>query len=218
MPTEAVGKGESAMAIKEKDYEILTEGTHRHLSSGEFGRLFAQLQPRFEALANRYVRNQAVAEDIVAESFMALWERRAKIAPDSNLPAYILTIVRNRCLDWLRAQIRHSQIEQRLYGLQQELVEADLLSLEAFDPNEICSKEVETIIRETLERMSPLTRQVFEARRFEEKSYKEIAESCGITVRRVEFELTKALREFRTALRDYLPALLILIEINRLRS
>lgn len=206
------------MAMKEKDYGILTGGIHQHLSPGEFGRMFAQLRPRFESLANRYVRNQTVAEDIVAESFMTLWERREKIAPDSNIPAYILTIVRNRCLDWLRAQIRHSQIEQRLYGLRQEIVEADIQSLEAFDPNEICSKEVEQIIHETLERLSPLTRQVFEARRFDEKSYKEIAETCGITVRRVEFELTKALKEFRTALRDYLPAFLILIEISRLRS
>lgn len=204
--------------MKEKDYEILMKGSRRHLSPGEFAHMFAQLRPRFEAFANRYVRNRAAAEDIVAESFMTLWERREKIAPDSNLPAYLLTIVRNRCLDWLRAQIRHSQIEQRLYGLRQEIVEADIQSLEAFDPNEICSKEVERIIRETLERLSPLTRQVFEARRFDEKSYKEIAETCGITVRRVEFELTKALKEFRTALRDYLPAFLILLEITRLRS
>lgn len=206
------------MSTKENDRKILAEGHHPHLSPGEFGRLFAELQPRFEALANRYVRNQTVAEDIVAESFMTIWERRDKIAPESNIPAYILTIVRNRCLDWLRAQIRHAQIEQRLYGLHQEIVESDLRSLEAFDPNEICAKEVERIIFETLEQMSPLTRRVFEARRFEEKSYKEIAESCGITVRRVEFELTKAIKEFRTALRDYLPALLILLSISTMKS
>lgn len=90
------------------------------------------------------------------------------------------------------------------------MIAADIRSLEAFDPSEIFSGEVERIIRETLEGMSPLTRQVFEARRFEDKSYKEIAQMHGITVRRVEFELTKAVKEFRIALKDYLPALLIL--------
>lgn len=207
-----------AMSTKENDYEIAAEGVQRHLSSGEFGRLFAQYRPRFEALANRYVRNPTVAEDIVAESFMTLWERRDKITPDSNLPAYILTIVRNRCLDWLRTQIRHTQIEQHLYGLNQEIMQADIQSLEAFDPNEICSNEVEKIVRETLGQMTPLTRQVFEARRFEDKSYKEIAELFDITPRRVEFELTKALKILRIALKDYLPAFLIIVKICQLRS
>ena len=184
----------------------------------EFGRLFAYYRPRFEILANRYVRNRTVAEDIVSESFMTLWENREKLPADCNIPAYVLTVVRNRCLDWLRTQSRHAQIELQVYELRREVIAADIRSLEAFDPREIFSGEVERIIRETLEGMSPLTRQVFEARRFEEKSYKEIAQIYGITVRRVEFELTKAVKEFRFALKDYLPALLILLASSTLKS
>lgn len=184
----------------------------------EFGRLFACYRHRFEILANRYVRNRTVAEDIVSESFMTLWENREKLPADCNLPAYVLTVVRNRCLDWLRAQSRHAQIEQQVYELRREVIAADIRSLEAFDPSEIFSGEVERIIRETLEGMSPLTRQVFEARRFEDKSYKEIAQMHGITVRRVEFELTKAVKEFRIALKDYLPAFLILLSSSTLKS
>ena len=115
----------------------------------EFGRLFACYRPRFELLANRYVRNRTVAEDIVSESFMTLWENREKLPADCNLPAYVLTVVRNRCLDWLRAQSRHAQIEQQVYELRREVIAADIRSLEAFDPSEIFSGEVERIIRET---------------------------------------------------------------------
>lgn len=198
--------------------EILTTKPHNRMTSMEFGRLFACYRPRFELLANRYVRNRTVAEDIVSESFMTLWENREKLPADCNLPAYVLTVVRNRCLDWLRAQSRHAQIEQQVYELRREVIAADIRSQEAFDPSEIFSGEVERIIRETLEGMSPLTRQVFEARRFEDKSYKEIAQMHGITVRRVEFELTKAVKEFRIVLKDYLPALLILLSSSTLKS
>ena len=105
----------------------------------EFGRLFACYRHRFEILANRYVRNRTVAEDIVSESFMTLWENREKLPADCNLPAYVLTVVRNRCLDWLRAQSRHAQIEQQVYELRREVIAADIRSLEAFDPSEIFS-------------------------------------------------------------------------------
>ena len=63
-----------------------------------------------------------------------------------------------------------------------------------------------------------LGKKVFVARRFEELSYKEIAEKYGITVRRVEFELEKAVKQLRVALKDYLPVLLMLLSDNILRS
>ena len=45
-----------------------------------------------------------------------------------------------------------------------------------------------------------------------------VAEKYGITVRRVEFELEKAVKQLRVALKDYLPVLLMLLSDNILRS
>ena len=45
-----------------------------------------------------------------------------------------------------------------------------------------------------------------------------IAEKYGSTVRRVEFELEKAVKQLRVALKDYLPVLLMLLSDNILRS
>ena len=47
---------------------------------------------------------------------------------------------------------------------------------------------------------------------------KSVAEKYGITVRRVEFELEKAVKQLRVALKDYLPVLLMLLSDNILRS
>ena len=41
--------------------------------------------------------------------------------------------------------------------------------------------------------------------RFENKMNKEIAENLGITVKGVEYHISKALKEFRISLKDYLP-------------
>lgn len=49
------------------------ERLHLTLTSSEFGKLFSEFKPRFMAVACRYVRNANVAEDIVADSFIAFW-------------------------------------------------------------------------------------------------------------------------------------------------
>ena len=185
------------------------------MTTAEFGRLFATWRARFEAIACRYVRSAAVAEDLVSDSFMSFWENRGRIPADANLQAYILIIVRNKCLDWLRAQSLHAKIEQEVYELRRRVLAADIRSLQAFNPEEIFSEEVAAIVRQSLDRLPELTRDVFIARRL---SYKEIAEKYGITVRRVEFELEKAVKQLRVALKDYLPVLLMLLSDNILRS
>ena len=169
------------------------------LSAAEFGRLFMTYRARFEVIARRYVRSDAVAEDIVSDSFMAFWESSARISPPlagEGCPAYILTIV-------------HSKHERQFYELRRRVIAADIRSLEAIDPRELFSDEVETIVRRSLEELPELTRKVFEARRFEGRSYKEIAAEYGISERRVEFEQEKAIRQLRVALKDYLPALFL---------
>ena len=94
------------------------------MTTAEFGRLFATWRARFEAIACRYVRSAAVAEDLVSDSFMSFWENRGRIPADANLQAYILIIVRNKCLDWLRAQSLHAKIEQEVYELRRRVLAA----------------------------------------------------------------------------------------------
>lgn len=126
------------------------------MTTAEFGRLFATWRARFEAIACRYVRSAAVAEDLVSDSFMSFWENRGRIPADANLQAYILIIVRNKCLDWLRAQSLHAKIEQEVYELRRRVLAADIRSLQAFNPEEIFSAEVAAIVRQSLDRLSEL--------------------------------------------------------------
>ena len=184
------------------------------MSAAEFGRLFLHYKPRFTTIARRYVRSETVAEDVVSDSFMTFWDAIVsdKICLNKeDYPPYILTIIRNKCLDWLRAESRHTRIEHQLYELRQQLIETDIRSLEAFDPKELFCSEVALITQQTLSEMPELTRNVFIAKRFKDMSYKEIASLYTISERKVEFELDKAMKQMRISLKDYLPFLLILL-------
>lgn len=67
-----------------------------------FSRLYVEYRLRFVRFANSYVHDWAVSEDVVTDALLQYWENRAELPSDSNIPAYILTIVRNRCLNHLR--------------------------------------------------------------------------------------------------------------------
>ena len=182
----------------------------------EFGHLYNQYRQRFVIIARRYVRDRMIAEDIVADSFVSFWNNRNNIPSDTNLPAYILTIVKNKSLNWLHAQQIHMRIENNIQTTQARLVDANIRSLESCDPERLFASEVQRIVKDATSRMPELTRIVFEKSRNEGKTYAEIAKECGISNRQVASEIQKALSILRKALKDYMPAFLLALYINNL--
>lgn len=179
-----------------------------------FGQLYTQWYRRFVVIARRYVRDAVVAEDLVTDSFVAFWENRERLAADVNAPAYLLTTVRNNCLNWLQSRQTHLRIQQQLHSSQYRMVSANIASLEACDPRRLFADEVSQIVRDALSTMPDLTRIVFESNRFYDKTYADIAREQGISVRRVTSEMQRALAMLRTELKDYLPILLILMIVK----
>lgn len=175
----------------------------------QFGHLYNQYRQRFVLIARRYVRDRMVAEDIVADSFVAFWNSRSKLASDTNLPAYILTIVKNNCLNWLRAQQIHFRIEDDLASTQSRLIDANIRSLSAMDPSNLFASDVQSIISDAIIKMPELTREIFILSRNTGMTYAEIAEELGISQRRVTSEMQAALSILRKALKDYMPAWLL---------
>lgn len=182
----------------------------------EFGDLYDQYRQRFVIIARRYVRDRMVAEDIVADSFVSFWNNRENIPSDTNLPAYILTTVKNKSLNWLHSQQIHLRIENQIQTTQARLVESSIRSLESCDPERLFALEVRNIVKNATERMPELTKIVFEKSRNEGKTYAEIARECGISNRQVASEIQKALAILRNALKDYMPATLLALYLNNL--
>ena len=65
-------------------------------------------------------------------------------------------------------------------------------------------REIEDIIKQTLEALPPKCREVF-LLRINARKNKEISEELGISVKVVEKHVSKGLKVFRVALKDYLP-------------
>ena len=64
--------------------------------------------------------------------------------------------------------------------------------------------EITNIVNDTIKTLPNRTREIFYERYLEQKSYKTIAENFGISVKGVEFHVTKSLNVLRKKLKDYL--------------
>ena len=169
-----------------------------------FNQFFADYQQRYIRFAVSYIREVTIAEDIVIDSMMYYWENRAKLPPDANIPAYVLTIVKNKCLNYLK----HVQVQQDAFAEMTEQAQWELntriSTLEACEPDELFNHEVQNIVGAVLSKLPKNTRKVFTLSRYENKSHKEIAAELNISTKGVEFHITKVNRLLRQAFKDYL--------------
>ena len=69
-------------------YRILSMDTASSFSQQLFEQLFRQYKRKYLLIANSYVRDSKTAEDIVHDSFMAVWEHRDNIN-GANIEAYL---------------------------------------------------------------------------------------------------------------------------------
>lgn len=145
-----------------------------------------------------------VAEDIASESLIKLWEKLKTGTIDYTEPL-LFTILKNKALDYLKHEEVKRMAFTSLADWESQELSIRVSTLEMCEPDDIFSDEVERIVQKTLNRLPEQTRQIFLLSRYEEKSNKEIAEHAGISVKGVEYHISKALKALRITLKDYLP-------------
>lgn len=137
------------------------------------------------------------AEEVVQSVFVTIWERRASLLITTSLKAYLYRAVHNRCLNRLSQQSNQAQHRQQ--------AAAELYTDVAGPAQALLTDELSTRLQRAIGRLPDQCRRAFELSRFDELSYKEIADQLGIATKTVENQIGKALRILRTELSDYLP-------------
>ncbi|WP_301703895.1 RNA polymerase sigma-70 factor [uncultured Parabacteroides sp.] len=174
---------------------------------GDFEKLYKLYYPKMFAFAKNYVPANEDAENIVQDVFLTLWERKEEIEISFTLTTYLFTLVKNRCLNFLR----HKLIEEEYNSQMKEELGFKLYALEAFDYSYQSEEELQEIIRRALDTLPERCREVFIKSRIEGLKYKEISEELVISVNTVENQMVTELKKLRVALKDYLPLLLFLV-------
>jgi RNA polymerase sigma-70 factor (ECF subfamily) len=158
--------------------------------------------------ASQYLRDVELARDVAQESFITLWEKRKDIKPELSIQAYILTIVKNKCLNIIRSRISERKYANKMV-MQEEL--ANMLALNDPTADEFLLGEISEMVEEALKEMPESMSAVYRMSRENEFTYDEIAQHLKVSVKTVEYRMSKALHFFRVKLKDYLPTFLLVL-------
>jgi RNA polymerase sigma-70 factor (ECF subfamily) len=175
-----------------------------HTADITFSEIYRQLYRRAFAFAKSYVHNDLTAEDIASEALIRLWEQ-SKVKEIDNIEAFLLTILRNKALDYLKHEMIKQNAFSELASRHAEDLQLRISMLEACNPTEIFEAEIQKTIHDTLAQFPERTRLIFEMSKYGDKSNNEIAQELGVSAKSIEYHITKALKALRIALKDYLP-------------
>jgi len=175
-----------------------------HEDIQNFNALFNEYYKRFIHFAVGYLRDEQVAEDFVSEAFTIYWENRANLIPETIPQAYILAIIKNKCLNHIKHTLIKQKVTDELRNHSEWKLQTKISTLEACDPDFIFSKELQEIIDNTLEKLPEKTQQIFSLSRDKGLTYRDIANKTNLSQKAVEFHISKALHQLRVSLKDFI--------------
>lgn len=169
---------------------------------------FTVYYPRLVAFAREYVPEED-AMNFVQDAFITLLDKAPTFSNENQLQSYLYTNVKNNCLMFLRHEkVKKKYSDQKIANSTQFNLNVE--ALERLDTTPITFMEIERLINETLEELPLRCREIFILSRLEGKRNTEIAGIFNISEKAVEAQITKALKVFKIALKDYLAILIFM--------
>jgi len=165
-----------------------------------FEGIFHELYSPLCNYARKIVFSDDVAEDIVQNVFINIWERKRMQEVD-NYEGFLLRAVKFKCIDYLRSKRITSNLP----------LESIMDMTPAKASSGITEEDIEPLLNFFAAKLPPKTRQVFLLSRKSGMTYKEISEELDVSVKTVENQMGRALRILRIVLKDYDLLMLLLI-------
>ena len=139
-----------------------------------FKQIMKSYLPRLYSFVNIYIVDKEVTEEIMQDTFMALWNQRRDLDDETCLITYLMVVSRNKCLNYLKK-------------LQLETIPIDSLSESSL-----------------YQRSNIYVLEIFILSRFSGLKNKEIADQLGLTTKGIEYHIGNALKQLRNDLsKDY---------------
>ena len=179
-----------------KDYRILLS------QEKGFKQVFESFYPRLLRFAIEYVKDKREAENILQDVFLTLWEKRNTLKTDTNLTAYLLTLVKSQCLNYLKHKRVVEAYSKKTQTTNEQETIFNYYAISKFNPEQIDIESLELLVEKAISELPEQCRKVFELSRYDGLKYKEIAKKMNISVKTVETHMSNALKILRINLKD----------------
>lgn len=155
-----------------------------------FTDFYTQYFKRLIIESDKYVKDIYVAEEIVQDVFLKIWERSADFTQIQSIKSYLYRSVINSSINYIN---RQRNLEQHHQKIVDEFTEdqADQLDEE---------NELIVFLFDEIEKLPPKCKEIFKMNRFERLKYREIAMKLDVSERTVENHIANALKLLREAM------------------
>jgi len=170
-------------------------------SYGAFETVYHRYKEPLAAFMLRLVKSQDLAEDLLQELFVRLWEHRASVDPDQPIKGYLFRIAENLAYDTFRRLAKDRQLQDDVYQALQgygEDVEEDIFS-----------EENRMVVEAAIAKLPPKRRKVFMLCKIESKSYEEVSACLNISLSTINDHIYKANRFLKQYLTDHVVSILV---------
>ncbi|MDX2302422.1 MAG: RNA polymerase sigma-70 factor [Microscillaceae bacterium] len=192
----------SASYTEYRDEEILPIIAQDN--SKAFEHIFKKYYSELTRFSLKFIREESLAEEIVQEVFIKIWEKRKDIQLHTNLKSYLYTSVKNTTLNLLKSkfvQISVAEPNERDHQTSQN------------SEDELTGKELDQVLKKAVLGLPDKCRIIFTMSRQAGMSYKEIATELGISLKTVEAQMGIALKKLKLYLEKHWDQILLIIFI-----
>ena len=184
--------------------------------TASFEWLYKRYHPRMYMFCKGILHDEDKAKDIVQECFIDFWEHRTQINAPEAISVYLFRIMKHLCLK----QIRRDSLLNNFSNMNEVALRE--LELSHYTPecnilNDLYFKDLSEKYQEALDKLPRQCQNIFRMNRNEGMRSEEIAIALNLSVRTVENQLYRGLKQIKKSMRDYLPVLLLLLVKNFLK-
>jgi RNA polymerase sigma-70 factor, ECF subfamily len=175
-------------------------------NDADFSRLYNDYYVLLCTIADQYLKDKFLAEEVVGDVFLHYWEKYDEITITTSCKAYLVRAVQNRCLN----HIEHGKVEEKIK--QKIETESTLLGLAEssdYPLGSLYEKELASLIYQSMNSLPDQCRKIFMLSRDEGLTYEEISQKLNISVNTTKTQMKIALSKLRGLLKDYLPVILL---------
>lgn len=169
-----------------------------------FQRLVEKHSEELYRFVARFVRSTAVAEDVVQETFVQVFQSAGSFDSAKRFRPWLFTIAANKARDHLRSRVRRREVPLTSPGsAESEVSYLDFLADDQSEPGSVMEdEESRQRVREIVTRMPNNLREVLVLGYFQRFAYKEIAEVLSIPLGTVKSRLHAAVSYFAKEYRE----------------
>jgi len=156
----------------------------RESDCNAFTQLYKLYSKRIYLNLLKLLKVESVAEEILQEVFVLIWEKRDSIVIEQSFSAYLSKIAQNKALDFFRKLQRDRKAFEHL----KTIASSDYSHIE----EKIFTNETSSIFQQAINTLPPQRKQVFCLCKIEGKSYSEVSGLLGISTSTVNDHIVKA--------------------------